>query len=234
MKYLFPWFTSFWCIHQPKSITPSIEHKESIDIDEEVMVSQSNSVTDASNASSDTIEADSNPSPIPQHKSQSPEQPYPYRMRFEVSTFAQETYRIDDKGLRDSSIDEWQELPNGSVQLCMDHSGTSGSLIFQGSSSGERFSVAAGIHNYNPWCDILTDLPPEAYADAITVSYYGPRSGRLWDNFKEYSIQSSKGTQLSIVISMAWDGTFVAKVTIASDSSSSAPPSEPAPPYSSQ
>ena len=146
----------------------------------------------------------------------SPNKSYTYRIRFEVTTRAQDSFSIVDKGLREPESDGWQHLPDDHVQLNMDHSGTSGSLIFQGASTRERFSIAAGVHNYNPWCDILTDLPPEACANVITRSYYEARSGRLWDNFKEYNITSSIGTKVSIAIAMAWDGTFVAKVEIRS------------------
>jgi hypothetical protein len=121
---------------------------------------------------------------------------------------------VIDKALRDPSIDKWTELSDMNIKLSMTGSGRSGSLLFKNDTVPELFSVAAGIHNYNPWCDILTDLPDEAKANGITLSYYQSRSGRLWDNLKTYETTSSQGTLISLVISKSWDGTFVAKVTI--------------------
>lgn len=70
------------------------------------------------------------------------------------------------------------------------------------------------MHNYRPWCDILTDLPEEAKANTITSSYYGARSGRLWDNFDKFETISNKGTKLSMAITMAWDGSYDVKVSV--------------------
>jgi Fungal fruit body lectin len=100
------------------------------------------------------------------------------------------------------------------LKLCMTGSGRSGSILLKNDTVPEFVSVAAGIHNYKPWCDILTDLPDGANSSGITLSYYQSRSGRLWDNLTTYERASSQGTFISLVISESWDGTFIAKVTI--------------------
>ena len=120
-----------------------------------------------------------------------------------------------DKGLCDpNTTDQWTVLSDMNLKLSMAGSGSSGSILLKNDTVPEFFSVAAGIHNYKPWCDILTDLPDEANSNGITQSYYQSRSGRLWDNLKAYETTSSQGTSISLVISESWDGTFVAKVTI--------------------
>ena len=147
------------------------------------------------------------------------DQNYQYRIRFEIVTNSQDQFRVIDKGLRDPSIDKWTNLSDMNLKLSMTGSGRSGSLLFKNDTVPELFSVAAGIHNYNPWCDILTDLPDEAKANGITHSYYQSRSGKLWDNLKEYEMTSSRGTFISLVISESWDGSFIAKVTIRKETS---------------
>ena len=124
-----------------------------------------------------------------------------------------------DKALRDPSIDKWTVLSDMNLKLSMTGSGRSGSILLKNDTVPEFFSVAAGIHNYHPWCDILTDLPDEANSNGITQSYYQSRSGRLWDNLKAYETTSSQGTSISLVISESWDGTFVAKVAIRKETS---------------
>ncbi|KAK7688526.1 hypothetical protein QCA50_008064 [Cerrena zonata] len=140
---------------------------------------------------------------------------YQYRMRFQFDAINGEAFRAIDKGLcLNSTYDKWEDLSDSSFLLYLHHSGTSGSLLLLNDKTGERFSVAAGMHNYRPWCDILTDLPEEANSDTITSSYYGSRSGRLWDNFDKFETTSNMGTKLSMAITMAWDGSYDVKVAI--------------------
>jgi hypothetical protein len=127
---------------------------------------------------------------------------------------SQDQFRVIDKALRDPSIDKWTDLSDMNLKLSMTGSGRSGSILFKNDTVPELFSVAAGIHNYHPWCDIIIDLPDEARASGITLSYYQSRSGKLWENLKKYETTSSQGTFISLVISESLDGSYVAKVTI--------------------
>ena len=147
------------------------------------------------------------------------DQNYQYRIRFEMVNHSQDQFRVIDKGLCQPSNDKWTNLSDMNLKLSMTGSGSSGSLLFKNDTVPELFSVAAGIHNYHPWCDILTDLPDEAKANGITRSYYQSRSGRLWDNLKTYEKKSAQGTFISLVISESWDGSFIAKVTIRKETS---------------
>ncbi|KAI9460335.1 Cytolysin/lectin [Russula earlei] len=112
-------------------------------------------------------------------------------------------------------------------KLKMGGSGTSGSLLLSSSKSSESFSVAAGIHNYSPWCDILVDVPANAVSQLITDSYYQSRSGRLWATSVKEEKTSARGTIVSLTISdLQWDGDRIATVLIRSGGQISTPPEE--------
>ncbi|KAG2341599.1 hypothetical protein BDR05DRAFT_965313 [Suillus weaverae] len=53
----------------------------------------------------------------------------------------------------------------------MGGSGTSGALRFK-NGAGEEFLVTLGIHNYNAWCDVVTDLAPGDTGLKIHTEYY--------------------------------------------------------------
>ena len=118
-----------------------------------------------------------------------------------------------DKGLSDPSIDKWTNLSDMNLKLTMANSGSSGSLLFKNDTVPELFSVVAGIHSYNPWCNIITDLPVEAKANGITLTYYQSWGTKLRENRKKYETTSSQGTLISLVISDSWDESFNVKVT---------------------
>lgn len=109
-------------------------------------------------------------------------QQYMYGIQFQSHDESAEDLSVVDKDFVESSVNKWTKLSDTTLQLSMDNNGSSGSLLFKGKTTGDIFSVTAGIHNYHPWCDILTDLEEGARATRITQSYYRVLNGRLWDN----------------------------------------------------
>ncbi|GLB42678.1 hypothetical protein LshimejAT787_1201270 [Lyophyllum shimeji] len=63
--------------------------------------------------------------------------------------------------------------------LTMGGSGTSGMMRFLDTATGEVFAVLVGVHNWKPWCDVVTDLTTKDTCMEIHPSYYagGKRSG---------------------------------------------------------
>ncbi|KAI9452016.1 hypothetical protein F5148DRAFT_1237542, partial [Russula earlei] len=95
------------------------------------------------------------------------------------------------------------------------HSSGSVTLLFEDGSSLERFSIVVGIHNYNPWSDIITDLPAEVNLSILNKMYYESRSGRLWANSTREEKVSSRGTKVLLNISdLQWDGSYMGTIMI--------------------
>jgi hypothetical protein len=67
--------------------------------------------------------------------------------------------------------DLWR-VEKGVTRLSMGSSGTSGCIMFQSKTSGERFAVTLGIHNYAPWAGVATNFGDET-SQEIRDSYYG-------------------------------------------------------------
>lgn len=63
--------------------------------------------------------------------------------------------------------------------LTMGSSGTSGMMRFLDKATGEVFAILVGVHNYKPWCDVVTDLKTKDTCMDIQPTYYagGKRSG---------------------------------------------------------
>jgi hypothetical protein len=79
-------------------------------------------------------------------------------------------------------------------------SGTSGALMFQ-NTSGEKFVVMVGVHNYNVWSDVVTDFGSETLEDIRSSYYEGYGRGlMLWNNLDRItqSLQSGKAVSVSI------------------------------------
>ncbi|KAI9452022.1 Cytolysin/lectin [Russula earlei] len=113
--------------------------------------------------------------------------------------------------------DLWETFSPTQLRLCMSRSGTSATLLFKDCSSSERFSIALGIHNDKPWCDIVLNLPDNADLSIINNSYYKSRVKPLEANSTRARRVSSRGTTVLLEISeMEWDGGYTAKVTISS------------------
>ncbi|KAI9462631.1 fungal fruit body lectin-domain-containing protein [Russula earlei] len=153
---------------------------------------------------------------------------YAYRIQFRIVDETGQDFRIIDRAVKGTS-DIWEVTSLTTSKLKMRGNGTSGSLLLSNSKSFESFSVAAGMHNDKPWCDIVVDVPGNAVSQLITNSYYESRSGRLSANSEKEERTSSRGTIISLTISdLQWDGERIATVLIRNRShiSTSAPPPE--------
>ena len=84
---------------------------------------------------------------------------------FAVETSAQ-AFEISDCHPKDS----WKE-ELGFRCLSMPNSGTSGCLVFKDKVTGEKVAVTFGVHNWQPWIDLVTDS--EETAEEIRDSYFG-------------------------------------------------------------
>jgi Fungal fruit body lectin len=152
-----------------------------------------------------------------QHSSQFVDvQQYPYRIQLNVVNQTQDQFRVIDKALRDPAIDKWTNLSGMDLQLNMTGSGRSGSILLKNDTVHELFSVTVGVHNYHRWSSIVTDLPDAANAGGINQAYYPAQHEWDYDTFKR---KSSRGTLISVDISISWDGTNVAKITICKETS---------------
>ena len=106
-------------------------------------------------------------------------------------------------------------LVDGAHVLTMGGSGTSGILRFE-SDTGERFSVALGVHNNARWCDIVTGLAAKDTAVAIHPEYYnnGKRAYTREKTLKEYSVKSSAGRNFQVKYAVAEGNKLVANIII--------------------
>jgi hypothetical protein len=64
---------------------------------------------------------------------------------------------------------DWWRVEKGVMRLSMGGSGTSGCIMFQSKTSGERFAVTLGVHN---WADVATNFGDETPRE-IRDSFYG-------------------------------------------------------------
>ncbi|KAG9027093.1 hypothetical protein FRB95_008141 [Tulasnella sp. JGI-2019a] len=56
--------------------------------------------------------------------------------------------------------------------LKMKESGTSGALLYR-SSDQDACCFVLGIHNYKPWCNVVTNIAPNDTASSILNTFYG-------------------------------------------------------------
>ncbi|KAH9476311.1 Vegetative incompatibility protein HET-E-1 [Psilocybe cubensis] len=78
---------------------------------------------------------------------------------------------------------EWSALPKSQHRLTIGHSGTSGGILFESKTGRyERFVVMLGLHNYNVWCDVYTNVGQSDTLEGIAKSYYKDNQVKLWDN----------------------------------------------------
>ena len=99
----------------------------------------------------------------------------------------------------------WDEVEGAHV-LKMGGSGTCGSLRFV-SDTDENFIATLGVHNYKPWCDIVTNLSPDQTGVIITPQYYSnqhlDRERQREKQLTAYSVKNAKGHQFSIQYTIA-------------------------------
>jgi len=104
----------------------------------------------------------------------------------------------------------------GIETLTMNGSGTSGALRFRGAPDGEEFLVLLGIHNYQRWCDIVTDLGLGETAMKIQPTYYkeGGRGDMLWKQLPAISKKNSMGRQIEVKYVAQESAVYRVNVTI--------------------
>ncbi|KAI9462632.1 hypothetical protein F5148DRAFT_218669 [Russula earlei] len=142
---------------------------------------------------------------------------YAYRILFHVVDKMTDRFYVAAKNLLDPDDDLWETFSPTQLRLCMTDSERSGTLLFEDRSYSERFSIAAGIHNGKPWCDIITDLPAKAKLPVINKTYYQSRGESLLANSTRARKVSLRGTVVLLKISgLEWDGGYTATVTISS------------------
>ena len=73
--------------------------------------------------------------------------------------------------------DSWKEQL-GFLCLSMGGSGTSGCIVLKDKTNGEKVAVTFGVHNWQPWIDLVTDF--EETAQEIRDSYYGEGKRDVW------------------------------------------------------
>ncbi|KAG2125559.1 lectin [Suillus cothurnatus] len=103
----------------------------------------------------------------------------------------------------------------GSIEtLIMGGSGTSGALRFR-NGAGEEFLVTLGVHNYNVWCDAVTDLEPGDTGLKIHAQYYiaGPRKDD-WIQLAEVRKTSKQGTTVNVKFVTQEGNNLVVHITI--------------------
>jgi len=102
--------------------------------------------------------------------------------------------------------------------LVMGGSGASGTLRFN-NGTGEQFVVALGIHNFERWCDIVTDVAPGEDSEKIQAEYYTethPRYGMLWEQLDQIQRKSARGTAVDVKYVKQSGNSFVVHIFIAS------------------
>ncbi|KAG7285715.1 hypothetical protein NEMBOFW57_008008 [Staphylotrichum longicolle] len=104
-------------------------------------------------------------------------------------------------------------------QLQMDGSGSSGMLRFRASSSGTRFAVAVGVHNYKRWCDVQVDLADDQPLTRLHGAYYAegdPKNAALWAQASEAAgTEAQSGRQVRVAFYKSEGERLLAVVTYA-------------------
>ncbi|KAK3952823.1 putative lectin [Pseudoneurospora amorphoporcata] len=95
----------------------------------------------------------------------------------------------------------WSQTPSTGVYvLSMANSGSSGMLRFQ-TSKGDFFAIAAGVHNYKRWCDVLVDTGDEEPLTKLHPKYYDdkdPKYQALWAQASEVEAESKSGKTVRV------------------------------------
>ena len=105
----------------------------------------------------------------------------------------------------------------GIMVLRMGGSGTSGTLRFKDSSTGNIFLVALGVHNYKRWCDIVPDLKDKDTGMQIHPTYYddkSPRNGMLWKQLDHIEKTDATGLKIAIVFEVKEGNELYATLTL--------------------
>ncbi|KAF8962721.1 fungal fruit body lectin [Flammula alnicola] len=106
----------------------------------------------------------------------------------------------------------WTEA-DGERKLSLNNSGVCGTIRLV-ADNGENFLVAIGIHDFQRWCDIVTNLGEDDTGLNINPQYCGARSGIREKKLSSYSISNVKGRKFSINFTVAEGNDLKANVII--------------------
>ncbi|KAG8995302.1 hypothetical protein FRB94_009296 [Tulasnella sp. JGI-2019a] len=82
--------------------------------------------------------------------------------------------------------------------LKMKESGTSGALLYR-SSDQDACCFVLGIHNYKPWCNVVTNIAPNDTASSILNTFYGKGfRNKDWEPVLHDQNRTSKGTEADV------------------------------------
>jgi hypothetical protein len=76
--------------------------------------------------------------------------------------------------------------------------------------------VVVGVHNWVRWCDIVTSISSDDSAGKILAMYYnnGEKEFMRWKNLQQYSVRSTRGTNLRVTFDVAEGNRLTARFVI--------------------
>jgi hypothetical protein len=92
-------------------------------------------------------------------------------------------------------IDRW-EGRGEDMELVLQYSGR-GALMFR-NAGGNLFAVMIGMHNYNTWCDIRTDVVEQTVEDVLAS--YSKDATMVWNNLDRVTRSLSAENSVSLAI----------------------------------
>ncbi|KAG9006207.1 hypothetical protein FRB94_000902 [Tulasnella sp. JGI-2019a] len=103
-------------------------------------------------------------------------------------------FDIDDLGTH-CDTGTWDADPiTSTFTLTMNESGTSGALLYRRPDK-DSCCFVLGVHNYKPWCNVVTDLSPTDTATSILNTFYGKGfRNQGWVPVLQEQKMTSKGT----------------------------------------
>ncbi|KAJ8127584.1 hypothetical protein O1611_g6052 [Lasiodiplodia mahajangana] len=116
---------------------------------------------------------------------------------------------------KSASTDGWISTDTSDHTLVMANSGKSGALLLQ-SSRNERVFVVVGVHNWVPWCDIVTSISPADSAGKVLAMYYGDgeKAYMRRKTLSEHSVRSAAGTNFRVRFDVVEGHQLIAKFSI--------------------
>ncbi|KAG9010287.1 hypothetical protein FRB94_010637 [Tulasnella sp. JGI-2019a] len=102
-------------------------------------------------------------------------------------------------------------------KLTMGGSGTSGALLCRNPMTGDSCCFVLGVHNYKPWCNVVTDLSSSDDATSILSSFYGSGArNQGWVQVQEDKKTTSKGASVQVRFTIADGNSLAADIIIIS------------------
>ncbi|KAF4617125.1 hypothetical protein D9613_005781 [Agrocybe pediades] len=102
----------------------------------------------------------------------------------------------------------WFQRKDQSLTLALSHSGISGIMILRHRATKKQAAVLLGVHNYQPWSDIIPNIEDsEGVAKDLRNSYYrdgpGSRGNRLWAWDKDITVPLADYVRMRVATSVA-------------------------------